>query len=257
MLRLSSKRLLQSGCVPKKGILFISNWCLRTLWPKQQHIRRDTCAQLLQRRSGQPQCTTHLELTRHPLRLAAFSPSPSRSTNMTQCSLVFVSFLVGCAAAACSGTTGYEGDGRFIDRGSSAAIDRYILDLGPVDLTRTSTSKFQVANLPGEEFVAGLQLTPAAGVESLEKASVTATVSLRIVDQQGKVIVNVSGPLRDWTWSTARNTSAVFAYGGYGAMASFMPARRGTYTVTFTILQPDQSERHGDARLLLKGGGWK
>lgn len=163
------------------------------------------------------------------------------------------------AVGACSGASGYKGDGKLIDNGPSAATDRYVLDLGPLDLARNAKSQFRMANLPAEVFVAGLQLTPDKnGVrQRLDKNSTSAVVSMEVMDQQGNVVLKVSKPLSDWTWSASSATSTVFVYGGYGVMTSFKPERERTYTVSVDVLQPDQAAQDILARLLLKGGGWK
>ena len=47
----------------------------------------------------------------------------------------------------------YTGDGNFTDYGRKAGIFRFVLDLGDVDLTESSVSKFELKGLPEVEFV--------------------------------------------------------------------------------------------------------
>ena len=63
-----------------------------------------------------------------------------------------------CAAAlqttACA--PHYSGDGKFTDFGPLAAIDRYLVDLGPVDLSRANKRAFRMRGLPSTELVMAL-----------------------------------------------------------------------------------------------------
>ena len=52
--------------------------------------------------------------------------------------------LATVAAAAAA----YQGDGTFIDRGPFEAHNRYVLDLGPLDLTKNERWTFRLASLP-------------------------------------------------------------------------------------------------------------
>ena len=52
----------------------------------------------------------------------------------------------------------YTGDGNFTDYGRKAGILRFVLDLGDVDLTEASVSKFELKGLPEVEFVCYLRV---------------------------------------------------------------------------------------------------
>ena len=52
----------------------------------------------------------------------------------------------------------YTGDGNFTDYGRKAGILRFVLDLGAVDLTQASVSKFELKGLPEVEFVCYLRV---------------------------------------------------------------------------------------------------
>jgi hypothetical protein len=172
---------------------------------------------------------------------------------------MLASWALGGILVACGSVAGYHGDGQLIDNGSSAATDRYILDLGPVSLAKKSAAHFRIAGLPSEVFVVGLQLASENGArQRLDTSATSAEVSIQITDQQSNVVVRIAGPLPTWTWSASTGGNEAFVYGGYGANASFRPeAKKGPYMVKIAVLEPDPRAQDINARLLLKAGGWK
>jgi len=175
--------------------------------------------------------------------------------------------LVGCSA--------YDGDGKFTDRGIFASHQRYILDLGPVDLTRTERQEFRIANLPTENFTFGLQLHNARW----DQRNVHAKVRLALVNEKDETVFDVVETVSKWTWSGARDEDVVFVYlsgkskeiilrpgvftyealgvgpdGGWGTYASIR--KHGRYKLIFDNLEPDPKAT-APAKVLAIGGGWK
>jgi hypothetical protein len=91
----------------------------------------------------------------------------------------------------------------------------------------------------------------------VDKTAVSATVLITIVDEQGKEIVQVAGPLSTWTWSVSRGSNVAFVYGGYGPKAFFEPKPNERYIMQVAVTDPNPSTQDISARILLKSGGWK
>jgi len=160
--------------------------------------------------------------------------------------------------SGCGNAPRYDGDGKFVDNGPSAATGRYLLDLGQISLAKRSATQFHISGLPREMFVAGIELADEnRGGLAPDKTAASATVSMQIVDGQGKELVRVAGPLSAWTWSVSSGSKNAFAYGGYGPNASFKPESNQSYIVEIAVTEPDPSAQAIGARVLLKGGGWK
>jgi hypothetical protein len=63
--------------------------------------------------------------------------------------------LTGCLAGMF-----YSGDGRLIDHGPTAFDQRYVLDLGSVDLRKTGKVQYHLGKLPNVPFNVGLDISP-------------------------------------------------------------------------------------------------
>jgi hypothetical protein len=168
--------------------------------------------------------------------------------------VVLCSLITGCSAG-----NGYSGDGRMIDNGPSAATDRYVIDLGPIDLSTKGKRSFRLVNLPPENFGCGIELSaPGASRVQWEEKRFGASVSMEIAADDGEVVMHVSGPLRDWTWSmyvTGATNAFLYVQGPPG---SFFDAKKGrSYRLEFSVIEPDQAHSEIKATLKLKSGGWK
>ena len=148
----------------------------------------------------------------------------------------------------------YTGDGNFTDYGRKAGIFRFVLDLGAVDLTESSVSKFELNGLPEVEFVCYLRVDhplPTLGKpKGFEAGNLVVGMSLK--DVNGTQVFSEKAPLKSWTWS-----------GSVGAPRSdlythktiFTPEKDKSYRLSLKIREgnPDAPQ----AQLLLMGGGWK
>lgn len=170
---------------------------------------------------------------------------------LTGLSFVAVTLLmsIGCEAV------NYTGDGRFVDNGKGAAIDRYVVDLGAVNLKTMASTSFKMKNLPKEGFVVGIELKPLAD-QRLDPKAFTAVVTISILEN-GKEIFAREGKLAEWTWSEDRLSKQAFVYGRQSPRTYFEASTSRSYELRFAVKQPDQSNLGYDARLLVKGGGWK
>ena len=148
----------------------------------------------------------------------------------------------------------YTGDGNFTDYGRKAGILRFVLDLGDVDLTEASVSKFELKGLPKVEFVCYLRVQhplPTLGKPKDFQAG-DLVVGMSLEDENGTEVFSEKAPLKKWVWS-----------GSVGAPQSdlythktiFTPETGKTYFIT--LKKNKGNLKAPKAEFLLMGGGWK
>jgi len=97
----------------------------------------------------------------------------------------------------------YTGDGNFTNYGRKAGILRFVLDLGAVNLTEASVSKFELKGLPKVEFVCYLRIDhplPTIGKpKDFEAGDLVVEMSLE--DEKGTKVFSEKAPLKNWVWS--------------------------------------------------------
>jgi hypothetical protein len=125
----------------------------------------------------------------------------------------FVSWLTLCAVllihSACAALSGYRGDGRFIDHGILGA-ERYELDLGSVDLSRSSKYEYRLTGLPNQTMTIGLETTETAN--SANKSSDLPSIRLSLETTDRNVVVSEEGPLSAWRRSAVSPDGRFFYY---------------------------------------------
>jgi hypothetical protein len=160
------------------------------------------------------------------------------------------------ALSACSASSTYSGDGRLIDNGITAANDRFVVELGYVDLTRPGSKTFRIAGLPKTNFVVGIQV-PIAVLHGMDApAEITSDVSFELVGPVDKRIFSAAGPLRSWTWSGPIHGSSSFVYHRAPSESYFDAAPAEEYQLHVIVRTPDPTMTT-KALVLLKSGGWK
>jgi hypothetical protein len=160
--------------------------------------------------------------------------------------------------SGCYRVSQYSGDGHLIDKGVLAATDRYVLNLGLIDLTQRGTKTFRIANLPEMNFVVGVKISVAPEDRAIiEKQLVNPTVSLELSGPGGKVLFTKKSPLAAWTWSIPVDGQQTFVYGRGDAGTYFNAFPKTEYTLTLNVLEPDRSQSKYTALLVAKSGGWK
>jgi hypothetical protein len=160
--------------------------------------------------------------------------------------------------SACYRVSEYSGDGHLVDNGFFAATDRYVLNLGPIDLTHRRATTFQIANLPETNFVVGLQIS--VGPEhraTIEKQLVNPIVSLELSGPGGKILFTKKSRLQEWTWSMPSDADRAFVYWRGEPGTYFSAASKTKYTLTLSVSEPDPSPAKYNVLLLAKSGGWK
>lgn len=184
--------------------------------------------------------------------------------------LVTLSVTAGICVSCAS--TDFRGDGKFIDHGPFAAMDRYVVDLGPIDLTKPGKYAFSISNLPHETFIIGLEVADqepnnSAGSRLLH----TGRIHLVVENSDRKLVVDESRALDSWTRSSSRLDTKSFLYAsgreqdppkaGFGIKADqgwgtyFLPKAREQYQLRVDVLEVQATSL--PLRLILKGGGWK
>ena len=187
-----------------------------------------------------------------------------------------ITTFVICAAAlqvaACGQSPHYRGDGTFTDFGPQTAHERYVIDLGAIDLSRPNRQAFRMLGLPSVELTMGLrQVNVSAGCDAAALGAVR--IRLDVDTEDGAVVISEEGPLSAWTSSpdlVYRRGSelqkpsgdgsfqivptGVRAFRGWGTY--FTPKSSETYLAKFEVL--DARGASGcESRLVLLGGGWK
>jgi hypothetical protein len=175
-------------------------------------------------------------------------------------SLVGLSLLLLSAAllVACDSVQKYSGDGKLTDSGVTAAIDRYVLDLGPLPLRSKATKTYRIENLPSTSFVVGIDIRPSSSsFAALEKKPINATISISLIGPNGDVMFARESKLDTWTWSIPSTGDFAFIYveGQQGSSAT--PKPNVPYILRLEIVSPDAGSYDYEAVLLAKSGGWK
>jgi hypothetical protein len=182
----------------------------------------------------------------------------------------------------------YKGDGRFIDNGCTAATDRYVLDLGEIDLASNQKYTYKMTNLPTEEMTIGFSIEGFKNIQNQDNAvyftrPVNALVRIILTNSKGNLVVNEMSYLSQWAWSgRASNYRESFVYlrgeevkrklskgsdvvandrievkpdGGWGTY--FTPTSLTAYHLTIEIIEPAKNAKDYKAIVRLLGGGWK
>lgn len=190
------------------------------------------------------------------------------------CLQILISLVL---CTSCSNQGQYTGDGRFDDF-DFLATERYILDLGQINLLSQETYVFTLSGLPNEEFIIGLEIIGSSQEERhiLDTKSINPLIQIVLTDESGKLVIKRKEYLKDWVWSGAlNNNSRSFVYyrgeriedsnpiqrtgfltdGGWGTY--FTPQKNTLYKLRLEIIEADTGSRPYTVTLKAKGGGWK
>jgi hypothetical protein len=156
---------------------------------------------------------------------------------------------------ACQKSIDYAGDGRLIDHGPAAADNRYVIEAGPVDLSRQGTVSFTMTGIPRDYFVIGLQLSGRPARAADGTVLTPANVSIELIREDFGMVALIAGPLRDWTWS-GPDSGSTFAYQRQASRSYFDAFPEAHYRLSVTVNIPDPNI-HDGSLLVMKTGGWK
>lgn len=180
--------------------------------------------------------------------------------------------LIGCLLSSvmtvpgmlsgCYRISNYAGDGQLVDNGASAATDRYVLNLGPIDLTRRGTKSFRIVNLPMANFVVGFEIVTldnnvldGNAASPTNAANPTVAIELTSLDEQ--VLFARQASLDAWTWAVRSGEYRAFVYGRDEPRTYFDATPNTVYTLTLKVIEPDLTQSKYTASLMAKSGGWK
>lgn len=171
--------------------------------------------------------------------------------------LLVMTFLV-VLLVGCYDVSEYSGDGHLNDNGVFAATDRYVLNLGEVDLSRRGTKTYRIANLPEVDFVVGIEIIVNPEFQAIiKKRTINPVILLELSQLDGEIVFTKKANLNDWTWSVTVDEDRIFAYGRGESGTYFRPLPQYKYTLTITVLKSDPSHSEYRALLIAKSGGWK
>jgi hypothetical protein len=148
----------------------------------------------------------------------------------------------------------YSGDGNLTDYGRQAGILRFVLDLGAVDLTKASVSKFELKGLPQVEFVCYLRVhhpLPTLGKPKDFEAG-DLFVGMSLEDENDTKVFSENALLSNWTWSGSVGDSKSDLY---TRKSIFTPMKGKVYYLNFK--NKEGNLKAPKAQILLMGGGWK
>lgn len=129
-----------------------------------------------------------------------------------------VLILILCAACQQSSPAG---DGTLTEDRFSPSR-RFVLDLGPVDLSKPSSTTFRIANLPSTAFTLGFEIVPRPPRQSRSLFGVrpiSAPVRVTLVDELGRLVIDERGPLNRWVWSASPKVVHLYTEGASRAMS--------------------------------------
>ena len=148
----------------------------------------------------------------------------------------------------------YTGDGNFTDHGRKAGILRFVLDLGAVDLTEASLSKYELKGLPEVKFVCYLRVhhpLPTLGKPKDFDAG-ELVVGMSLEDKNGTQVFSEKAPLKSWTWSGSVGAPKSDLY---TRKTIFTPKKGKVYYIKFK--NNEGNLKVPKAEILIMGGGWK
>lgn len=158
----------------------------------------------------------------------------------------------------CHSQSPYTGDGRLTDSGSLAATDRYVLDLGPIELNKQGSFTYRLQNLPSVSFVIGIEIHLLSQDHvTMESHTVNPNLFIELVGPQAESLIRNESFLSTWTWSIVAQSSRAFVYRRDEPSTAFIPIRNKKYELRIKVVRPDESRLQYSARLIAKSGGWK
>lgn len=125
-------------------------------------------------------------------------------------SLATVTLLTGCFYAL-----RYTGDGQFTDHGIMAYSRRFVIDLGPVDLSYPGTYTYNLSGLPKAELVASIEVSEEDTNTWEKERSYPVVVHMLLQNAQGETVIDENGSLDSWirSFGTHNNLSELYRSG--------------------------------------------
>jgi hypothetical protein len=157
--------------------------------------------------------------------------------------IMLVGIVIIAILTHCYSKSHYSGDGELIDNGPLAATDRYVLDLGVVELNKKGSYTFKIENLPTVNFVIGIEIQVSPKDQNvLENQIVKPIISLELLNPQTAQVIHNQSSLDTWTWSVKGMGNTAFVYRREFPSTYFTPAPDGLYNLRIVIVRPDSSD---------------
>lgn len=152
----------------------------------------------------------------------------------------------------------YQGDGQMVDKGKSAAADRFILNLGEIDFSKKKTYSYTLGNLPEVSLGAAFEIRDLPplhpGDDTVKKDFNRASVHLLLKTVEGETIFEETAPLSEWTWGgTVGETERII----WSPQTKFTGKPKQQYVLTLRISPLSGSKDVKPALVRISGGGWK
>jgi hypothetical protein len=152
----------------------------------------------------------------------------------------------------------YQGDGQMVDKGKSAAADRFILNLGEIDFSKKKTYSFTLGNLPEVSLGAAFEIRDLPplrpGDDNVKKEFNRASVHVLLKTVEGETIFEETAPLSEWTWGgTVGGAERIV----WTPQTKFTGKPKQQYVLTLKITPLSDSKDVKPASVRISGGGWK
>ena len=176
--------------------------------------------------------------------------------------VAILSLAASLAVAGCStAELHYAGSGRLYDAGPFVLVDRYVVDLGGIDLRTEGRWTFQLANLPQEPLTVGLDLDFANvqhAIELMGVRPVYAVVDFELRTSDGTPVFRDEASLYQdaaW-WANTADTHHAFVY-SLRRRTTFVPEPDRAYSLVVTVVEADRGRAMYQASAVARGGGWQ
>ena len=166
------------------------------------------------------------------------------------------------AAAGCMmSERNYVGSGRLYDAGPFTLGDRYVVELGGIDLRTAGSATFQLGNLPQEPLTVGLDLwfpNVQRSIELMGLRPIYGVVNFDLRTAEGIPIFRDEASLyKDAAWSASTPvTHQAFVY-SLRKRTMFVPEPGRAYSLVVTVVQEDRGPAMYEAVAVARGGGWQ
>jgi hypothetical protein len=118
-------------------------------------------------------------------------------------------------AVACSHAPFYTGNGHFTDNGFMAYSRRFVIDLGPVNLSKMGTYNYILSGLPQAEFVISIRVIEETTNTLNGKPDYPAVVRVHLQNDRNETVIDEQAPLNSWvrSYGTLDNVSELYREG--------------------------------------------
>jgi hypothetical protein len=115
--------------------------------------------------------------------------------------------LLLAATAALSGCThtGYSGDGQFTDNGLLVYSKRYVIDLGPVDLSKRGAYEYKLSGMPNGRFNVSIRVFEGTRNQWNVRPEYPVTVRMQMRTAKGAIVIDEGGSLNSWVSRVLKN----------------------------------------------------